>query len=108
MDEHTPATPHISALLKMPSLPPTLTPLILPPALQAELGSIVDLLIIETVFPTLLVPVAVFLFASTTSEVRRKPVFVLNIVAILLGLIFGGVAIACLVSTSVTQRSTTE
>ncbi|RPD76853.1 hypothetical protein L226DRAFT_569097 [Lentinus tigrinus ALCF2SS1-7] len=75
---------------------PTLTPLILPPALQVEVGSIVDLLIIETVFPTLLIPVAVFLFSSTTPDVRRKPVFVLNVIAILLGLIFGGVAMACL------------
>ena len=78
--------------------PPTLTPLILPPALQTELGSIVDLLIIETVFPMLLIPVAIFLFSSTTPDVRRKPVFVLNVIDILLGLIFGGFAIACLVS----------
>lgn len=88
-----------------PIAQPALTPLILPPALQAELGSVVDLLIVETVFPTLLIPITLYLFASTTPEVRKKPVFLLNIVAIILGLVHGGVCIASLVSSAVRRPS---
>ena len=75
-----------------------LSPALLPPALQAEFDGIVDLLIVETVFPTLLIPIAVCLFMFTKPEIQRKPVFILNVLSIMLGLVFGGIAIATVVS----------
>ena len=69
------------------SLPP------IPPAIQALLSANVNLLVVDTVFPTLLVPIAIGLFLFSTPELRRKPIFILNVVAILLGLIFGSIAI---------------
>ncbi|RDX48920.1 hypothetical protein OH76DRAFT_1404109 [Lentinus brumalis] len=71
------------------SLPPV------PPAIQALLTANVNLLVIETVFPTLLVPIAVGLFLFSTPELRRKPVFILNIIAIVLGLLLGSIAVYC-------------
>ncbi len=71
------------------SLPPV------PPAIQALLTANVNLLVIETVFPTLLVPIAAGLFLFSTPELRRKPVFILNIVAIVLGLLLGSIAVYC-------------
>ncbi len=72
----------------------------LPPALQAEFDGAVDLLIVETVFPTLLIPLAICLFMFTKPEIQRKPVFVLNVLSIMLGLVFGGIAVATVVSLS--------
>ncbi|RPD76870.1 hypothetical protein L226DRAFT_459885 [Lentinus tigrinus ALCF2SS1-7] len=71
------------------SLPPV------PPAIQSLLTSNVNLLVIETVFPTLLVPIAFGLFLFSTPELRKKPVFILNIFAIVLGLLLGSIAIYC-------------
>ncbi|RPD52581.1 hypothetical protein L227DRAFT_558556 [Lentinus tigrinus ALCF2SS1-6] len=71
-----------------------LSPGLVPPALQAEFDSLVDLLVIVTVFPTLLIPIAVCLFMFTKPEIQRKPVFILNVLSIMLGLVFGGFSIA--------------
>ncbi|TFK86952.1 hypothetical protein K466DRAFT_523255 [Polyporus arcularius HHB13444] len=68
--------------------------LVLPPEVQIEFDGVVDLLIVETVFPTLLVPIAICLFMITKPEIQRKPVFFLNVFSIVLGLVFGGIAIA--------------
>ena len=70
----------------------------LPPALQAQFDGIVDLAIVETVFPTLLFFTGVCLFMFTKPEVQRKPVFILNVIGVVLGLVFGSMAIATLVS----------
>lgn len=85
----------------MPSTPAlliNLSPVALPPALQTEFDGIVTLLIVETVFPTLLIPLAICLFMFTKPEIQRKPVFVLNVLSIMFGLVFGGIAIASVVS----------
>ena len=70
----------------------------LPQALQTQFDGIVDLLIVETVFPTLLIPIAVCLFMFTRPEIQRKPVFILNVLSIMFGLVFGGIAVAIVVS----------
>ena len=75
-----------------PSFPP------IPPAIQKLLAANVNLLVVETVFPTLLIPIAIGLFAFSTPELRRKPVFILNIVALILGLILGDVSVYTQVS----------
>ncbi|RPD53621.1 hypothetical protein L227DRAFT_616824 [Lentinus tigrinus ALCF2SS1-6] len=67
---------------------------LVPPALQAEFDSLVNLLVVETVFPTLLIPIAVCLFMFTKPEIQRKPIFVLNVLSIMFGLVFGGFCIA--------------
>lgn len=77
-----------------------LSPLTLPPALQAQFDGAIDLVIVETVFPTLLIPIAVCLFMFTNPEIRRKPIFVLNVMSIMLGLVFGGITIATVVRRS--------
>ncbi|RPD58594.1 hypothetical protein L227DRAFT_576978 [Lentinus tigrinus ALCF2SS1-6] len=69
------------------SLPP------IPPEFQALLTANVNLLIIDTVFPVLLVPIGIGLFLFSTPELRRKPIFILNVVSIILGLAFGSIAI---------------
>ena len=74
---------------------PTLGPL--PPSLQTQFDGIVDLLIVETVFPTLLIPMTVCLFMFTRPEIQRKPVFIFNVLSIMFGLVFGGIAIAIIV-----------
>ncbi|TFK83130.1 hypothetical protein K466DRAFT_589991 [Polyporus arcularius HHB13444] len=81
--------------MRSPSaLPVELSPISLPPALQTEFDGAVDLLIVETVFPTLLIPLAICLFMFTKPDIQRKPVFVLNVLSIMLGLVFGGIAVA--------------
>ena len=85
-------------MLSILALRAGLSPALLPPPLQAEFDGIVDLLIVETVFPTLLVPIAVCLFMFTKPEIQRKPVFILNVFSIMFGLVFGGIAIATVVS----------
>ena len=75
---------------------PSFSPI--PPAIQKLLAANVNLLVVETVFPTLLIPITIGLFVFSTPELRRKPVFILNIVAIILGLILGGVSVYTQVS----------
>ena len=65
----------------------------LPPAVQDELDAAVNLLIIGAVFPAFLVPISIALIFFSTSAIRRKPVFIMNVLAVALGLAFGGVAI---------------
>ena len=76
----------------MQSLPP------LPPSIHKLLAGNVNLLVVETVFPTLLVPITIGLFVFSTPKLRRKPVFILNIVAMVLGLVLGGISIYTQVS----------
>ncbi|TFK83129.1 hypothetical protein K466DRAFT_272969 [Polyporus arcularius HHB13444] len=81
----------------MPStfaLPVYISTIPLPAALQAEFDAIVNVLIVETVFPTVLIPLAICLFMFTKPEIQRKPIFILNVLSIMLGLVFGGIAIA--------------
>ncbi|RDX46050.1 hypothetical protein OH76DRAFT_1485832 [Lentinus brumalis] len=83
----------------MPSpfaLPVYISTIPLPAALQAEFDAIVNVL--ETVFPTVLIPLAICLFMFTKPEIQRKPIFILNVLSIMLGLVFGGIAIATMVS----------
>ncbi|KAI0691630.1 hypothetical protein C8Q76DRAFT_758730 [Earliella scabrosa] len=68
-------------------------PLTLPPAIQAQLDASVNLLVIWTFFPALLVPIAVALFLFSNPPLRKKPVFICNVLAVLLGLAYGGVGI---------------
>ncbi|RPD60940.1 hypothetical protein L227DRAFT_611010 [Lentinus tigrinus ALCF2SS1-6] len=65
-----------------------------PSALQIPFSGIVDLLIVETVFPTLLIPIALCLFMFTKPEIQRKPIFLLNVLSVMLGLVFGGITMA--------------
>ncbi|KAI0706021.1 hypothetical protein C8T65DRAFT_652487 [Cerioporus squamosus] len=93
-----PFHPAPSPLINMPSTFAVSVDLVsvalLPPALQAEFDSLVNVLIVETVFPTLLVPFGICLFMFTKPEIQRKPVFILNVLSIMFGLVFGGIAIA--------------
>ena len=51
------------------------------------------MLIIVTFFTALLVPIAVALFLFSDPPLRKKPVFICNVLAALLGLAYGGVGI---------------
>ncbi|KAG7093929.1 hypothetical protein E1B28_007564 [Marasmius oreades] len=69
-----------------PAFPPP------PPEGLAYLAAIrpsLNLLMIGTVFTSLLVPIAVALFVFSTPSLRRKPIFILNVIAVLLGIAEG-------------------
>lgn len=48
-----------------------------------------NLLMIGTVWTAVLVPIAIALLLFSTSELRRKPIFIFNLIAILLGIAEG-------------------
>lgn len=50
-----------------------------------------NLVVIGTVWASFLVPIAVALFFFSTPSMRRRPVFIMNVLAILFGLIEGAV-----------------
>lgn len=62
-----------------PSLPPGLVPL---PLVQEEL----KWLLLETIYAAFLVPIAVVLFFFSTPQLRRRPIFFLNVCALALGI----------------------
>ena len=70
----------------------------LPPAIQAQLDAATNLLVIASVFPALLVPITIALFFFSDSTLRKKPIFILNVFAITLGLAYGGLGIYTVVS----------
>lgn len=64
------------------SLPPGFVPL---PLVREEL----KWLLLETTYSAFLVPIAVVLFFFSTPQLRRQPVFILNVCAIGLGIAQG-------------------
>ncbi|KAM5530906.1 hypothetical protein V8D89_015438 [Ganoderma adspersum] len=62
-----------------PSLPPGPVPL---PLVQEEL----KWLLLETIYAAFLVPIAVVLFFFSTPQLRRRPIFFLNVCALALGI----------------------
>lgn len=68
-----------------------------PPGLNyiAALGPLINLLMIGTVWSAMLVPLLVTLFVFSTRELRRRPVFAMSVIAILLGLFEGAANIYC-------------
>ncbi|KAJ7664721.1 hypothetical protein B0H17DRAFT_853587, partial [Mycena rosella] len=48
-------------------------------------------LLIPTVFSAILVPLLIMMFALSTPQIRRTPIFILNVVAICLGITLGGI-----------------
>ena len=70
-------------------------------------GEGLHLLLIGTVFSSFLIPVVVILFYFSDSFLRRRPVFLLNLSGVLLGLVEGAVTIHTFVShfSQVTQHS---
>lgn len=75
-------------------------PVQLPPAIQAQLDAATNLLVIASVFPALLVPIAIALFFFSDSTLRRKPIFILNVLAIMLGLAYGALGMFTVVRIS--------
>ncbi|KAI1795253.1 hypothetical protein LXA43DRAFT_1090903 [Ganoderma leucocontextum] len=63
----------------IPSLPPGLVPL---PLVQEEL----KWLLLETIYSAFLVPIALVLFFWSTPQLRRRPIFLLNVCALALGI----------------------
>ena len=70
-------------------------------------GEGLHLLLIGTVFSSFLIPVVVILFYFSDSFLRRRPVFLLTVSGVLLGLVEGAVTIHTFVShlSQVTQHS---
>ena len=62
-----------------------------PPGLNyvAAIEPSVSLLLVGTIGASMLVPVAAVLFSFSTRSIRRRPVFILNVVGIALGLMSG-------------------
>ena len=52
-----------------------------------------NLLMIGTVWSSFLIPIAVSLFFFSTSSLRRRPVFILNVLSVGLGLVQGALNI---------------
>ena len=52
-----------------------------------------NLLMIGTVWTSFLIPITIALFFFSTPDIRRRPVFILNLVSIALGLVQGAVNI---------------
>ncbi|RPD75857.1 hypothetical protein L226DRAFT_443216, partial [Lentinus tigrinus ALCF2SS1-7] len=65
---------------------------------QTAFDGVVNILIVVTVFPALLVPIAVCLFMFTKPEIQRKAIFILNVLSVVLGFLCGGISIATVVS----------
>ena len=63
----------------------------------AMLKPMCQLLIVTCVGSAMLVPLFVLLWFSSNSETRRKPIFIANVVSIVIGLAFAGVSIAQIV-----------
>ena len=59
----------------------------------STVASAVDMLIVGTFFPALLVPIGAVMFVFSTPQLRRRPVFILNALAIAFALGLGGVII---------------
>ncbi|KAF8735165.1 hypothetical protein AX14_002620 [Amanita brunnescens Koide BX004] len=64
----------------------------------AMLKPMCQLLIVTCVGSAMLVPLFVLLWFSSNSETRRKPIFIANVVSIVIGLAFAGVSIAQILS----------
>src|SRR6266550_2705596 len=56
-----------------------------------------QLLIVACIWSAMLVPLFVLLLFFSNRETRRKPIFIANVMSIMLGLILAGVAIPLLV-----------
>lgn len=59
-----------------------------------------NLLMIGTVWSSFLVPIAIALFFFSTPALRRRPVFILNVVSVACGLVLGALNIYNEVSVS--------
>lgn len=59
----------------------------------STVASAIDMLIVGTFFPALLVPIAAVLFFFSTPKLRRRPLFILNVLAIVFALGLGGIII---------------
>ncbi|KAF8202808.1 hypothetical protein K438DRAFT_1965288 [Mycena galopus ATCC 62051] len=83
----------------MPSSSPSTTPSV-PVDSQAIIETFVlairpaiAFILITTILGTILVPLLLLLFALSTPQTRRRPVFILNVLAVSLGLITTGVSL---------------
>ena len=65
-------------------------------------ASATDMLIIVTFFAGLLAPVTILLLFFSTPELRRRPVFFLNVLAITATFVFSGLMIYSLVGSEMT------
>src|SRR6266576_4706727 len=76
-----------------------------PPGSSEQLSAVVvtsvramyQLLIVTCIWSAMLVPLFVLLLFFSNRETRRKPIFIANLMSIMLGLILAGVAIPLLV-----------
>lgn len=69
------------------------TPALAPPGGISTVASAIDMLIVGTFFPALLVPIAAVLFFFSTPKLRRRPLFILNVLAIAFALGLGAIII---------------
>ena len=77
-----------------------MTIIAIPPLAQAlpEMRDGLNLLVVGTVFASFLVPVAILLFFFTPFTIWRSPLFILNVLAIILGLVLQIIYIYVIVS----------
>ena len=88
----------IPAMASSPSLPP---PLISPKVVEEGL----KFLVLGIVLPSFLIPTAIVLFFFSTPRLRRRPAFIFNVIAIVLGLMQGVIIFLESVSREANQRS---
>lgn len=74
-------------------------PVTVPTGGISTVASAVDMLIVGTFFPALLVPIGAVMFIFSTPQLRRRPVFILNVLAIVSALGLGGIIIYNVVCT---------
>ncbi|KAF7360016.1 hypothetical protein MVEN_00729200 [Mycena venus] len=56
-------------------------------------------ILIQTMFATLLVPLLILLFALSTPQTRRRPIFILNVISVCMAMISTGVGVHILIRT---------
>ncbi|KAJ7711280.1 hypothetical protein B0H16DRAFT_1745308 [Mycena metata] len=74
------------------SAPPSIPSALVVPIIEGYVEAIrpaFPVIMILTVFAAMLVPLLIMLFALSTPETRRGPIFILNTLAICLGILLG-------------------
>jgi hypothetical protein len=79
------------------TIPPSSPPGEIINTLVSSFKPLYQLLIVTCVWSAMLIPLFVLLLFSSNAETRRKPVFIANMISIVIGLILAGVCIALIV-----------
>lgn len=96
----------------MSAAPPPIPTALVAPIIDGFVHAIrpaITFILIATVFGSMLVPLLILLFALSNPYTRRKPIFILNVLSVSLGIIAAGLVIHLMVCTpSVNMSISTE